>query len=219
MSVQLRKDGPYVFATWLARLMAGNASCEWQAWFQVQYDGKSWRKRPSDFDEAAWKVEHAQMLHDEVAHWESLGYTVKVENQNWIRLPGRRATLGGKPDIVVLKDDDQGIIVDTKTGQPKEADVVQVMLYMYALPRLGGLMYGRTFDGRVVYKDHSIDIPAAQVDAEFVKRIGAQMHTLASPVAPRRRPSFLECRFCPITVEDCPDRVDDEPRVEATTDF
>ena len=45
-----------------------------------------------------------------------MGYTVYVENQNSFRLRGRQATLGGKPDLIAVKNAD-AVIIDAKTGR------------------------------------------------------------------------------------------------------
>ena len=47
---QLRCSVPYVGVTWASKLLVGENSCEWGAWFRTQHDGSSWRKLPSDFD-------------------------------------------------------------------------------------------------------------------------------------------------------------------------
>ena len=46
----LRQTGPYIYPTWLPKLLAGLDSCEWKIWFQVHHDSRSWDKLPSDFD-------------------------------------------------------------------------------------------------------------------------------------------------------------------------
>ena len=47
---------------------------------------------------------------------------------------GKSAALGGKPDLIVGKDS-TGMVIDNKTGQPSPSHSVQVMIYMYAIPR------------------------------------------------------------------------------------
>ena len=43
---QLRQGGPYVWVTWLTKLLVGDASCEWAAWFKAQHESFSWDKGP-----------------------------------------------------------------------------------------------------------------------------------------------------------------------------
>ncbi len=59
-------------------------------------------------------------------------------------------TLGGQPDLIARKGD-AGTIIDVKTGKPGVAHVVQVMLYMYAVPRAIRQHQGVVFDGQVAY--------------------------------------------------------------------
>ena len=100
------------------------------------------------------------------------------------------------------------------------AHVVQVMLYMYAVPRAIGQHQGVVFDGQVAYTDHAVDIPAAAVDDKFVERLSQLIGQLASDAPARRVPSPGECRFCPITAADCPDRAAEDGFEEGvTTDF
>ena len=46
---ELRKHGPYIWVTWLTRLLAGENSCEWAAWFRAQHESWSWTRVPSGF--------------------------------------------------------------------------------------------------------------------------------------------------------------------------
>ena len=80
------------------------------------------------------------------------GYTVFMEGQNSFALRGRTAALGGKPDLIARKGGNTGTIIDVKTGKSSPSHGVQVMLYMYAVPRAMGKYYGVTFDGRVVHR-------------------------------------------------------------------
>ena len=36
---QPRATGPYVWVTWLPRLLSGESSCEWASWFKAQQRG------------------------------------------------------------------------------------------------------------------------------------------------------------------------------------
>ena len=49
---QLRATGPYLWVTWLPRLLSEESSCEWASWFKAQHEGWSWSRVPSDFDQA-----------------------------------------------------------------------------------------------------------------------------------------------------------------------
>ena len=64
-----------------------------------------------------------------------------------------------------------GTIIDVKTGSPSPAHSVQVMLYMYAVPRAMGQHHGVAFDGVVAYRDHDVVIPATAVDDAFIRNL------------------------------------------------
>ena len=72
------RDFPYILATWLSRLLAGESSCEWAAWFRSHY--RDWAKPPSDFDQAGWMLEHTALVNKERESRERLRYEVVTEN-------------------------------------------------------------------------------------------------------------------------------------------
>ena len=170
---------PYIWATWLAKLLAGQDHCEWAGWFRAHY--QDWAKTPSDFDSAQWMLDHTALLNRETESRESLDYTVYVENQNSFRLRGRYATLAGKPDLIAVKNAD-AVVIDAKTGRPNPHHAVQVMIYQYAVPLALAQYQGIQFRGQVAYPDSNVSIPASRTDSEFVRNLGAlinagQRHT------------------------------------------
>ena len=216
---QLRRDGPYIWITWLTKLLAGENSCEWASWFRAQHEGSSWKKVPNTFDFAGWQINHTAMLSEVRQEWEEDGYSVFSENQNSFVLKGQQATVGGKPDLIARKGN-SGVIIDVKTGKAQPSHTAQVMLYMYAVPKVLGQYGGVCFDGKVVYTNHEVDIPASSIDETFVGNVASLVHRLASNAPARRVPSSMECGFCPITSEDCAERAtDDEPAEGVTEDF
>ena len=60
---QRRSGGPYIWATTLAKLLAGENSCEWAGWFKAHH--QHWAKPLSDFDSAAWMLEHTALVNRE----------------------------------------------------------------------------------------------------------------------------------------------------------
>ena len=209
------RESPYIWATWLSRLLAGEASCEWASWFRSHH--QDWAKPPSDFDQAQWMLEHTALVNQARESREKLGYTVYTEAQNAFRLRGKFATLAGKPDLIAVKGGD-AVIIDAKTGKPSPAHAVQVLIYMYAVPKSLGQYRGVEFRGHVVYPDAQVGIPVSGVDEKFTERLASLIRRLAAETPARRVPSTQECRFCDITVEDCLARIDDGPREEETTD-
>jgi hypothetical protein len=214
---QLRATGPYIWVTWLPRLLSGGSSCEWSSWFKAQHEGGSWARAPSAFDQVSWQMAHTAAINESRRRWEERGYTVFTENQNWFCLGGRSAALGGKPDLIARRGD-AGTIIDVKTGRPSPAHSVQVMLYMYAVPRVLRQYHGVTFDGVVAYGDHQVAIPAAAVDETFIGNLAELVQRLSAGAPARRVPSPRECGFCDITSADCPERVVEDAMAEGVTE-
>ena len=211
------REHPYIWATWLSRLLAGESSCEWAGWFRAHY--QDWVKPPSDFDQTRWMMDHTGLVNQARESREKLGYTVYTENQNSFRLRGKFATLAGKPDLIAVKGND-AVIIDAKTGRPSPHHSIQVLTYMYAVPRAWELYRGMNTKGHVIYPDSNVRIPASGVDGKFVERLGLLIRRIADENPARRVPSASECKFCDITIADCPDRIDDEIREDGvTTDF
>ena len=214
---RLRPSGPYIWVTWLTKLLAGEASCEWASWFKTQHEGSSWSRVPSDFDQTQWVINHTAQLNRCREEWERRGYTAFTEGQNGFNLRGHSATLAGKPDIIATRQD-SAIIIDVKTGAPRPSHAVQVMLYMYAIPRARPQYKDILFTGQVAYQDHQVDIPASSVNSQFIQTMGQLIRRLAASEPARKIPSRSECAFCDITSGDCPERVTGQPGEEGTTD-
>ena len=214
----LRDNGPYIWTTWLTKLLTGENSCEWASWFKSQYAGHSWEKIPSNFDFASWQIDHTALLNAVRQEWEAKGYTVFSEDQNSFTLRGQTATLGGKPDLIARRGQ-QGVIIDVKTGMALPSHSAQVMLYLYAVPRALLQYRDLHFQGQVVYGDHHVEVPASAIDDTFVSTLTGLIRRLASSDPARRVPSARECGLCDITAQDCPDRMDDESTGGTTEDF
>ena len=210
------RNHPYIWATWLARLLAGEAHCEWAGWFRAHYQG--WTKPPSDFDSSQWMLNHTALVNQARESREKLGYTVYTENQNSFRLRGATATLAGKPDLIAVKGGD-AVIIDAKTGRPSPNHSIQVLTYMYAVPRALPEYRDMEFRGHIIYPDGNVQIPVSGLDQQFIDRMGALIRRLAEETPARKVPSASECRFCDITSADCPERVEQQQLAEtATTD-
>ncbi len=209
------KESPYVWVTWLAKLLAGESSCEWAGWFRVHY--QDWAKPPCDFNQAQWMLDHTALVNRERESREKLGYTVYTEGQNSFRLRGRAATLAGKPDLIAVKGG-EAMIIEAKTGKPSPAHPAQVRIYIYALPKALQEFRGVEFRGHVVYPSSQVGIPASGLNDKFVQDLAALIRRLASETPARRVASPQECRFCDITAEDCSVRIDDGPREEGITE-
>ena len=213
-----QRDFPYIWATWLPRLLTGERSCEWAIWFKAHH--QDWAKQPSDFNQADWLARHTELLNQQRDQWTQSGYDVRVEKQNAFRLRGHSATLAGKPDLLVINKD-RILIVDVKNGQEQPWHRYQVMTYMYALPRAMPEYRDANFAGEIVYRTHTGRVTQGSIDQGFVRNLGGLIRRIAAPEPPARVPSAHECRFCDITLEDCTERIEtgSEPTVSTTDDF
>ena len=201
------------------KLLVGENSCEWAAWFRTQHENWSWDKVPDTTDWTSWRMAHTTKINEVREKWEAQGYTVFTENQNWFSLRGHSAALGGKPDLIARKGN-VGTIIDIKTGQPSPSHGVQVTTYIYAVPRVLHQYGGVTFDGAIVYVDHEVHIPASAVYDRFVDNLAQLVRRLGASTPARKVPSRTECSFCNITKADCSERAAEEVLQEgATEDF
>jgi len=211
-----KRESPYIWATWLTRLLVGEHCCEWGAWFKTHHASGSFARVPDTFDHAAWQVNHTNRLREVRARLEAEGKAVFVESQNSFVLRGTTAALGGKPDIIAIQGD-TGTILDIKTGKSSPAHTAQVMLYMYAVPKVLRQYKGMKLDGRVVYNDREVEIPTSAVNEVFVNNLAALIKRLAVPFPPPKIANSVECSFCDITAADCPERAADAVAPEAAT--
>ena len=196
----------------------GENSCEWAVWFKAHY--QDWTRSPSEFNHAEWMLNHTALLNKRKANWKHGGFDVNIEGQNSFQLRGSSATLAGKPDLITQRDG-QAVIVDVKNGQDSASHIVQVMIYLYAIPRALEPYRDLKLRGQVTYDDHTVRIPAEAVDDQFIRNLGALIRRLAYERPAKRVPSQQECRFCDISALDYPERVDEgsEPEGRTTSDF
>lgn len=199
--------------------MVGETSCEWAAWFKAHHESRSYKKVPSGFDEATWHLNHTALLNRIQDDLEDEGTLVHTEGQNRFALRGSSATLGGKPDLITTYGD-KGTIYDAKTGNPSPSHHIQVMLYMYAIPRALRQYEGVEFDGKLVYPDHEVVVPSSAIDQTFIGNLGQLIRRLSSVTPARKVPSPIECAFCNLPEEHCPERAVEVPlEMGKTADF
>lgn len=195
------RNDVYIYATWLAKLLAGTNSCEWAAWFKAHY--ANYERVPSGFDLAAWRRQHHALLLQVRRELFAYGGQTLLEEQCSFWLRGRSGiVLAGKPDLIHINGS-TGVICDVKTGQPRESDRLQVMLYMWALPLARREFRDVVFEGMVVYRDQHVSIPAQAIDQQFGERLRTLIGRVGGDSAPVARPSRAECLFCDIAPTEC----------------
>ena len=59
------RESPYIWTTWLPKLLTGDNSCEWAVWLKAHY--QDWAKMTSDFNQADWLVKHTALLNEKKA--------------------------------------------------------------------------------------------------------------------------------------------------------
>ena len=208
------REAPYIWATWLPRLLAGEHSCEWAVWFKAHH--QDWTKVPSDFNQAQWMLNHTALLNKRKANWKHGGFDVNIEGQNSFELQGRSATLAGQPDLIAQRDG-QAVIVDVKTGQDSPSHVVQVMIYLYAIPRALERYQTLKLKGQATYDGphgphtggscgRPVHTEPGNIDPPTVGRQAAR------PSAEQTGMSLLRHQ----QLEDCPDRVDEGSEPEGS---
>ena len=161
----MRRDQVYVWVTWLSRLLVGDASCVWASWFKAHHSCYS--KVGRDFSLSTWKMHHTHLRNDVRDRLEADGHTISTERANWFTLQGDSgALIAGQADLIAVAPDGQITVYDVKTGAQRDSDVAQVMIYMYTPPLVPGSPWeGKSFDGRLVYKDGTERyIPAKAID-------------------------------------------------------
>jgi len=207
------KPFPAIWVTWLARLMADEVQCQWAIWFRTHY---KYEKLSSNFDSAKWNASHQALLRSRVCDLEAEGYTVSLEGENWFEIAGRSfpVKVSGKPDILAIAGQ-QGFVEDCKTGRRKNSDLYQVLIYLLLLPVSQPRCRGLRLAGRLVYPNEVMEIEADQVNEAFKAQFREAIALLSSTIPARKVASFQECRFCDISTNYCPERVEEKTEEEA----
>jgi CRISPR/Cas system-associated exonuclease Cas4 (RecB family) len=203
--VAIKRYGkPYIYVTWLAKLLGGN-ECLWSAWFKAHHKYEKYQEQPLDL--VKWNRDHNRLMAGRKRELERDGWTVTTEEQNKFLLEGETALVAGKPDIVATKDG-QILVVDGKTGRRRDSDLWQVLFYLFAVPKSRPDLKGE-LEGEVQYSqgDERITLTPSDLDEKRLGDIVELIKIVASPTAPRKTPSRAECERCDIGPKDCPQRV------------
>lgn len=202
-----KRDGVFIWITWLAKVMAGDQSCQWASWFKAHLE--DYDKAPSDFDSAKWKIDHTRKLRELRLERQKLGERVFLEGENQIRFTAASgAVVAGRPDLIAVSNG-QPTVYDVKTGQQKASDQVQVLIYMYLLPLTVAAYRGAKPTGCVVYNQARVTIPPEAVDAAFTENFEYFLSVIDSTEPALKVPSRNECRFCDIAKSECPERIEE----------
>jgi len=211
---KVRPGLPDVWASNITGYLAGEEFCLFKSWYLARH----YVRGDGDFDRAAWIAEHGAMVRARAATCAATGATVRVENQNAFVVRGQAATVTGKPDLVVIEPE-AVLVSDAKTGQRKLADRQQVLVYMWALgkPTVRPDLAGKVIHGEIVYKDGIEPVGAHELTDAVRQRIGDTVRQISFPMPPEAVPSEKECRYCRLSLEQCPKKMHG-PRAEGTTE-
>ena len=206
----VKRPNPFIWVTWLSKIMAGEKQCEWASWFRSHY---VWDKLPSGLDVAKWTADHAQLLRARKAELEAEGFTVYAEDQNSFKLVGQTGIeVSGKPDLVAIRGQ-EAYVEDCKTGSPRNSDHFQVLVYMLSLPYVEGPCKGRKLEGRLIYGSRIVDVPSSKIDADLKELFRKTVLAIGRLEPAPKVASWGECRYCDISRTDCPERIDVETEV------
>ena len=198
---------PYIWVTWLSKLLGADDSCVWSSWFRAHFQG--FRKGDgSSSDLVRWKMAHTRLLRQITDALRAGGHALATEDQNLFRLTGRSgATLADRPDLIATAPDGSVTVCDANTRSKKASDAAQVMIYLYALahdPRYRD----RRLEGRLVHGDGTeAPVPAGSLDGEFIDGLHDLLGRVTGGEPSECVPSRSECSWCPLTADDCPDRI------------
>ncbi len=192
------RSSPYIYATWLSKMISGRATCHWQFWFQTHNKIK---KRPDDFSGVEWKMEHTRMLNDLRGELIARGLKPMLHRAVKMPLGTMDAILGGEIDCLTV-DEDCAVVYDCKTGEPHASDQVQVMIYMHMLAQEPPFRT-RRISGQVIYRDDRVSIPV--LPEMFLSHLQHYIGLLLSG-EPAPRNMGADCMFCSITEADCVER-------------
>jgi CRISPR/Cas system-associated exonuclease Cas4 (RecB family) len=189
----------YVWTSWITKLLAGESKCWYAAWYKAHF---KYLKRPDAADRADFFAEYNK-THDRIVgervdalkakEQEGGPWTVKVEEEGEFKIRGTGGDLSGKPDIVAMRGN-VAVVVDAKSGKPRESDHWQVRLYALFIPMAWLKGFGE-IRGEVEYRDHVEQVKLNPTrDRE---KIGAALRIVTGATAPKATPG-ADCKFCDI---------------------
>ena len=205
---------PYIWTTWLPRLLTGDNSCEWAAHFKAWNQG--WEARFPPKDRVTWYNDRFRLLRARRDQLQRDGYDVYMEGQNTYRIHSDQAILSGRPDLMAIRDNEV-LVSDIRTGQEQPWHPVQVMIHLYAIRRTVPQYEHANITGEVVYPDRIVPIRAGSPDPQFVLNLQQLISRIAAQSPAKRVPSAQECSVCWIGPDNCPDRIDSDVALREVT--
>lgn len=198
-----------IWVTWVAKLMAGESLCPWSAWFKTHF---IYEKVTPRRDFIKYSLDHSRMINELRKERLAKGEKVFVEWTNSFSLKIKpNLTLAGKPDLIALSED-KATVYECKSKIQKDSHQVQLMIYLYSLPRCFDQYKNMKLEGCLLYYPSTkIEIPQSMIDERFTDHLDYWLKILGEDTQPAKAPGKNECLFCNITKADCPERVEKIP--------
>lgn len=156
-------------------------------------------------------IEHTTLLNRTREQFEEQGYAVFSEDTNKFKVTSKsgRVTIGGTPDLIAIGD--RPLIVEVKSGKEQDYHKAQLLMYMHYVPLASNLPYrDLTFDGVLVYNNKIEHVPATDLN-DFRPHLKELLGYVVREKPATKIPSWKNCRFCKLTSEDCPEKIEEEP--------
>ena len=222
-----RYDQPIIRVAYLNKLIAGSVTCEHSGWFRSQFYGFEKHPKPIPFDFAGWKIEHEELLDTVYPELKKRFPRISRDaNRNQFDLIGTqsRAILRVQPHLIGASATEV-VIADVRTGKPQEEHVIQILIYMWALPKIEKLKSffdGRKMSGEIHYKSGVIVTVDWERDGTqgFQERLVYLLQAFGKVDQPcEKTPAKFDCNDCPIAACDCSDRLDGIDEQMSFADF
>jgi len=210
-----KRDKPYLWATWVSKVMAGSCLCHWSLWMKAHYKDLEIIDRVTKADDRVkdWTADHVKLLSETKVEYESKGWTCFTEDQTAFCMIGKTGiSVAGKCDLVCVRGNEV-IVLDVKTGKARLSDYLQVIIYLIALKYVEGPWTGKRMRGLVVYPkpNKPVDVSWENVESNM-DNFRKAIEILSNDVMARKTPSYQECRYCEMPLLECSDRVKDKPK-------
>jgi CRISPR/Cas system-associated exonuclease Cas4 (RecB family) len=208
-----RRKKPYVWVSWLTKLLSGEERCWYRLWYKAHFkyekvadpaceackDGGT--GGPCEDPETcrvsffrSYNEKHDAITNRREAELKAEGYVTRKEKDAEFKLQGKSADVAGKPDLVGVQGQEV-LVIDAKSGRRRDSDHWQVLIYMFGLPLswLGGEFKLR---GEVAYKDGNVAVQSLTTASR--NRIVAAVNRASEPEPPAAAPSAQECKYCDV---------------------
>lgn len=196
---------PTFWVTQIAKVLVGEQPCLLSPWAKAW---KTYTPQPRH-DQAAltlWKAKHTGLLQVLRSRLTGDGWLLDIER--FFRVEGKSAVVTGKADLIAKAKGKRPLVIDAKSGTPRDSDLAQVLCSMVLLPLAWGKPH-LVFDGRVCYETHEVPLNPEQATA-LRPRLMEMLRRLGKPEQPEPSPGRDACRWCEVPESICAVRYSDE---------